>query len=123
MQHAGQHRKEIHTMRLPSVRTGLVLAAVLFAASLVLPPIASAQMREFTGRIDKVNKKQMIVDNRMGDKVKFVYAKGETEVEGTKTDWKKLKKKDWVTVSWKFVDKPRKAYKVVVFEKKDEDDE
>jgi hypothetical protein len=110
-------------MRHPSLRTGLVLAAAILVVGLLAPSLASAQMREFTGRIDKVNRKQMIVDNRMGDKVKFVYAKGETVVEGTKTEWKKLKQKDWVTVSWKFVDKPRKAYKVVVFEKKDEDDE
>jgi hypothetical protein len=107
---------------LPLPRAVALLAAVL-AVALLLPSVASAQMREFTGRIDKVNKKQMIVDNRMGDKVKFVYAKGETAVEGTKSEWRKLKTKDWVTVSWKFIDKPRKAYKVVVFEKKDEDDE
>jgi hypothetical protein len=107
---------------LPLPRAVALLAAVL-AVALLLPSVASAQMREFTGRIDKVNKKQMIVDNRMGDKVKFVYAKGDTTVEGTKSEWKKLKTKDWVTVSWKFIDKPRKAYKVVVFEKKDEDDE
>jgi hypothetical protein len=97
--------------------------ATALAVALLVPSLAQAQMREFTGRIDKVNKKQMIVDNRMGDKVKFVFAKGETVVEGTKTNWKKLKMKDWVTVSWKFVDKPRKAYKVIVFEKDDEDDE
>ena len=100
----------------------MILAAVALAAAILAPSIASAQMREFTGRVDKINKKQMIVDNRMGDKVKFAYAKGETVVEGTKTSWKKLKNKDWVTVSWKFIDKPRKAYKVVVFEKEDEDE-
>ena len=110
-------------MRHSSFRTGLVLAAAILVAGLLLPSLASAQMREFTGRIDKVNKKQMIVDNRMGDKVKFIYAGKETVVEGTKSEWKKLKMKDWVTVSWKFTDKPRKAYKVVVLEKKDEDDE
>ena len=92
-------------------------------AALLLPSLASAQMREFMGRIDKINKKQMIVDNRMGDKVKFVFAKGETVVEGKKTEWKKLKTKDWVRVSWKFIDKPRKAYKVVVFEKEEEEGE
>ena len=91
----------------------MILAAVALAAAILAPSIASAQMREFTGRVDKVNKKQMIVDNRMGDKVKFVYAKGETVVEGTKESWKKLKSRD----SWKMIDNPRKAYKVVVFEK------
>ena len=99
------------------------LAALALVAVLLLPASASAQMREFTGRIDKINAKQMIVDNRMGDKVKFVFSKGETVVEGTKTDWKKLKQKDWVTVSWKFVDKPRKAYKILVFEKKEDEGE
>ena len=96
-------------------------SALLLAACLAVPTLASAQTREFTGRIDKITKKKMIVDNRMGDKVTFVYAKDETAVEGTKSEWKKLKTKDWVTVSWKFIDKPRKAYKVVVFEK-DEDE-
>jgi hypothetical protein len=116
--------KEIFEMRHPFLtpRFGL-LAAALLTAVLLLPSLASAQTREFTGRIDKVNKKQMIVDNRMGDKVKFVYVKKETTVEGTKSEWKKLKTKDWVTVSWKFIDKPRKAYKVVVFEKEDKDGE
>lgn len=100
-----------------------LLAAAALTTMLLFPSLASAQMREFTGRIDKVTKKQMIVDNRMGDKVKFVYAKGETVVEGKKTAWKKLKAKDWVKVSWKFIDKPRKAYKIIVFDKEEDDGE
>ena len=100
----------------------MILAAAALAVAVLAPGVASAQMREFTGRIDKVNKKQMIVDNRMGDKVKFAYAKDETVVEGTKESWKKLKTKDWVKVSWKFIDKPRKAYKVIVFEKEDDEE-
>ena len=81
--------------------------------SLAAPSTAQADMREFSGQIDKIKKKKMIVDNRMGDKVSFVKV-DETEVTGEKTTWKKLKKKDCVTVSWKFIDKPRKAYKVLV---------
>ena len=93
------------------VVTGLALAVV---AILVVPSLAAAQMKEFTGRIDRVSKKKMIVDNRMGDKVSFVPIET-TEVSGEgKEKWKDLKKKDWVTVSWKFVDNPRKAYKVKV---------
>ena len=103
-------------------RSMLVLAAGLLVACLAAPSLVSAQEREFTGRIDKITKKKMIVDNRMGDKVTFFYNSQQTQVEGTKTEWKKLKAKDWVTVTWKFIDKPRKAYKVVVFEK-DEDEE
>jgi hypothetical protein len=97
-----------------------VLAAAFFAlAILFIPAQASAQYREFTGQIDKINKKKMIVDNRQGDKVSFVPADS-TEITGEKSEWKKLKKKDWVTVSWKFVDKPRKAYKILVLPKKSE---
>jgi len=53
------------------------------------------------------------VDNRMGDKVSFSRV-DETVVEGEKTEWDKVKKDDWVSVSWKFTDKPRKVYKVLV---------
>jgi len=74
--------------------------------------------REFTGQIDKLKKTKFIVDNRKGDKVSFNKI-DTTEVSGEKTDWKKLKKKDWVTVSWKFEDKPRKAYKIKVLPPKD----
>ena len=108
-------------MRKAAVHFLLLSVVTLASVLLVAPSVASAQTREFTGRIDKISAKKMIVDNRMGDKVSFVYAKGETTVEGTKTEWKRLKKKDWVHVSWKFIDKPRKAYKVVVFEKDDEE--
>ena len=95
------------------------LALVLF---LSVPTVVSAQMRKFTGRIDRVSKKKMIVDNRMGDKVSFVPI-DTTEVSGEgKTEWKDLKKKDWVTVSWKFIDKPRKAYKVEVLPPKEDDE-
>lgn len=91
----------------------LVAITCLVVGSLAAPSVAQVEMREFSGQIDKIKKKKMIVDNRMGDKVSFVRV-DETEVTGEKTSWKKLKKKDCVTVSWKFVDKPRKAYKVAV---------
>jgi len=96
-------------------RRGIVIGlASLVAGLLMVPTWATAQMREFTGRIDRVNKKKMIVDNRMGDKVSFVPIET-TEVSGEgKEKWKDLKRKDWVTVSWKMADKPRKAYKVQV---------
>jgi hypothetical protein len=99
------------------VRT-LALAALVLVA---LPALASAQYREFTGRIDKVDANKLIVDNRKGDKVSFnrvddtaVTLQEGAKVEGKRDAWEDLKKDDWVTVSWKFVDKPRKAYKVQV---------
>ncbi len=110
-------------MRNVASRFALWAAGLLVVSVLLLPSLASAQMREFTGQIDTVNKKKMIVDNRMGDKVSFAFVKDVTVVEGEKTEWKKLKKKDRVTVHWKFVDRPRKAYKVVVLPKKEEEGE
>jgi hypothetical protein len=95
----------------------IALAALL--APLVVPGSASAQMREFTGKVDRINKEEVIVDNRMGDKVKFERLDS-TAVSGEKSDWKKVKKNDWVTVSWKMIDKPRKAYKMVVLPPKAE---
>jgi len=91
----------------------------LNASPVFVPGSASAQMREFTGKVDRINKEEVIVDNRMGDKVKFERI-DTTEVAGEKSDWKKVKKNDWVTVSWKMIDKPRKAYKVVVLPPKAE---
>jgi hypothetical protein len=109
-------------MRKFSDRAALFCFAWVVVALLLGSSLAQAQMREFTGRIDRVSKKRMIVDNRMGDKVSFVPAE-KTEVIGEgKTEWKELKKKDWVTVSWKFVDKPRKAYKVQVLPPREEDE-
>lgn len=96
--------------------------AVALVSAPLLASTASAQMREFTGRVDTISKKKMIVDNRKGDKVSFMKL-DETVVEGEKSSWEEVKKKDWVTVSWKFIDKPRKAYKVVVLPPKKEEGE
>jgi len=98
----------------PALRRLAITFALVAAAGLLVPTLASAQMREFSGRVDRVSKKKMIVDNRMGDKVSFVPA-DDVQVSGEeKVKWGDLKKGDWVTVSWKFIDKPRKAYIVVV---------
>ena len=105
--------------------TGIALIALVgLALPLAVPGTASAQMREFKGKVDRISSKEVIVDNRMGDKLKFKKL-DETTVEGEKQDWKKLKKGEWVLVSWKMMDKPRKAYKVVVIpeEKEASDDD
>ena len=91
-----------------------LVASMLWTAS------ASAQTREFVGKLDSVTDKKVIVDNRKGDKISFSKT-DTTTVEGEgKTKWEDLKKKDWVTVSWKFTDNPRKAYKVQVLPPKEE---
>ncbi len=98
-----------------------MLAVSFLTLAVLTPSPASAQYREFSGRIDMVKKNKFIVDNRQGDKVSFVFI-ADTEVSGEKKSVKKIKKGDWVTVSWKFVDKPRKAYKIVVLPPREEDD-
>ena len=107
-------------MRKIARRTVLFAIAALLLP-LALPGIASAQMREFTGKVDKITKKgKLIVDNRKGDKVSFVKI-DTTEITGEKTEWKEIEKDDWVTVSWKMIDKPRKAYKVNVMPPREDD--
>jgi len=105
-------------MRKLMIRMALI-ALVALIVPIAMPGAAAAQMREFVGKIDKIDAKKLIVDNRKGDKVSFDKV-ADTTVEGTKTDWGALKKDDWVSVSWKMVDKPRKAYKVVVMPPKEE---
>jgi hypothetical protein len=102
------------------VRRIALIALVAMALPLAMPSVAVAQYREFTGKVDKITKKKLIVDNRMGDKVSFEKV-DETVVEGDKTDWEKVKKNDWVTVSWKMIDKPRKVYKVLVMPPKEDE--
>ena len=99
-------------MRKLMTRMALV-ALVALIVPVAMPGAAAAQMREFVGKVDKIDAKNVIVDNRKGDKVSFSKVP-ETTVEGLKTTWETIKKDDWVSVSWKMVDKPRKAYKVTV---------
>lgn len=97
----------------------VLIALVALALPLITSGEASAQYREFAGKVDKVSNKKMLVDNRKGDKVSFVKTEA-TVVEGEKKEWKAIKKNDWVSVSWKMMDKPRIAYKVVVMPPKEE---
>lgn len=107
----------------PALRRLFFVVSAMIASTLLVASLAQAQMREFTGRIDRISKTKMIVDNRMGDKVSFVPADDVAVSGEEKTKWGDLKKGDWVTVSWKFVDKPRKAYLVAVLPPKDEEGE
>ncbi|MCH2170775.1 hypothetical protein MK489_08320 [Myxococcota bacterium] len=85
---------------------------------LCLPLDAVAQDREFTGQVDSVGAKVLVVDNRMGDEIRFVPAPGVT-VEGRKrARWSDLEVGDTVTVFWKMVDEPRMAYRVRVLSKR-----
>ena len=96
-------------------------ASLLLTAALLIPSLSSADYREFSGRIDMVKKKKFVVESRQGDKVSFVFI-AETQVTGQRKSAKKIKKGDWVTVSWKLADKPRKAYKIVVSRAREKND-
>jgi hypothetical protein len=113
--------KEIALHKL--IRALALVGLMTLAAAVLAPGAAFAQYREFTGRIDKINDKKMIVDNRQGDKVTFDKVP-DTKVDDTheakKKAWSDLKSDDWVTVKWKMVDKPRKAYEVIVLPPKNE---
>ena len=109
---------ELRGTRKPSRRRASRQPMALVAAAIVfwLVPaaaLAQAQLREFTGQIADVDGSRIVVDNRMEDRVSFVRV-DETVVQGQRSAWSELKRKDWVTISWKFVDKPKKAYVVRV---------
>lgn len=99
--------------------TALLAFALASGLALVGASPAFAQAREFTGKVDAISDKKIIIDNRQGDKVAFNKVES-TVVEGEKTSWDEVKKGDWATVEWKFVDKPRKAYKVIIIPPKEE---
>jgi hypothetical protein len=91
------------------VRTFAFVALLL--APIALAGIAQAQQRDFKGKVDSINEKSIIVDNRKGDKIKFDKV-ADTTVSGVTPKWEDIKKGDWVAVASKMLEKPRKAYKV-----------
>ena len=88
---------------------------VLIAAALplILSSEASAEFREFSGKVTEISADKMVIDNRRGDRVSFRRSKA-TKVTGAKKRWQAIEAGDRVSVSWKMVDVPRVAYKVVV---------
>jgi hypothetical protein len=108
-----------------SLRGIALWSALVIGTSLVFAAPASAAcegMREFTGLIQNMKKGEkggFVVDNRQGDKVKFIRDAtsaviDETGGEKPKAKWDDLANGDYVSVCWKFADDPRKAYKVQV---------
>ena len=75
------------------------IALMALVASIVWSASASAQTREFIGKVDRVSEKKVIVDNRKGDKVSFSQAGRDHASRASKTKWEDLKKNDWVTVA------------------------
>ena len=92
------------------------LALALFA--LAMPGVAAAGDREFTGKIERVTRDALIVESRMGDKLRFERTE-KTAVSGgsgksRRASWADLEPGDRVSVRWKLMDEPRKAYEVIV---------
>jgi len=105
---------------LPVARKAGQVVLLALVASIIWTASASAQTREFVGKLDSVSEKKVIVDNRKGDKISFSKT-DETTVQGEgKTKWDELKKNDWVTIDWMMKDNPRKAYKVTVIPAREE---
>ena len=103
---------------------GIAVWSVLWIGTvLAVPAFADCEgMREFTGLLQGIKKGEkgaFVVDNRQGDKVKFLRDATSTVVDESggakkKEKWDDLANGDFVAVCWKFTDNPRKAYKVQV---------
>ena len=89
---------------------GALIAVVL---PLMLSNEASAEFREYSGTVTEISGDKLVIDNRRGDRVSFKRSDA-TTVTGAKKSWQAIEKGDRVSVSWKMVDKPRVAHKVVV---------
>ncbi|MCH8890471.1 MAG: hypothetical protein IH827_05295 [Myxococcales bacterium] len=90
-----------------------VQALIALALPLILSSDASAEFREFSGKVTEISGNKMVIGNRRGDRVSFRRSDA-TTVTGVKKSWQAIEKGDWVSVSWKMVDNPRVAHKVVV---------
>ncbi len=107
-------------MRKVGCRTVLI-ASFAILVPLVMSSDASAQYRAFAGKVRNISKSEIQVDNRKGDKISFVRTDA-TVVVGEKKSWRAIEKNDWVSVSWKMMDDPRVAYRIVVMPPKKEAD-
>jgi len=100
----------------PIRRIALPLAVAV--AGLALAPAARALecegvQRVFEGELQSADDKNIVVDNKKGDKIKFTRP-DPADVSGEKTSWDDLSKGDWVAICFKTLDRPRWAYKVEV---------
>ena len=76
--------------------------------------------KRFFGLVQRTSKKQLIVDDRRGSKLKFEPGDDVQVVDLSgkgkrpKKTWRDVKKRDWVEVTWLYADNPRIAYVVVI---------
>ena len=81
--------------------------------ALIVSTQALADYREYAGKVVEIAGDKLTIANRQGDRVSFQRS-GETLVTGAKSSWQAIATGDRVSVSWKLVDAPRIAYKIVV---------
>ncbi len=101
-------------------RTAL-FAFLAMVLPLVTPSAASAEYRAFAGKVESISGDEIRVEGRKGDEVSFKRSDA-TVVEGEKKRWGAIEQGDWVSVSWKMMDSPRVAYRIVVMPPKKEAD-
>jgi hypothetical protein len=101
-------------MRGPARQLAAALCAALALA--LAPGAASADHRDFTGKVREVSKKRVTIENRMGDRRSFVRGK-KTKVRGSRSSWEGMKPGDEVIVDWHLEDEPPRARRVRVIER------
>ncbi|MBW2393148.1 MAG: hypothetical protein JRG95_02670 [Deltaproteobacteria bacterium] len=105
------------TRRVAGLLSVAMAAALFFSAA-----SAGAEctgMRAFRGRIVKIEKAALTVQNQKDDKITFARAERGAIVDrrsGTEpaSSWADLQKNMLVSVCWKFDDDPPRAHKIVV---------
>jgi len=107
-------------------RRGIGIAVAVAVATFAFAPAVRAlecdgMQRSFDGELQSVKDKQIVVDNKKGDKIKFEKHTN-TTVTGLRSSWEELKKGDYVTVCSKMLEKPRYAYAVEAREAPKESD-
>src|SRR5262249_48637940 len=94
------------------MRAGQLVAALGAALALALAaPPAQADHRDFAGKVSKVSKKRITVENRMGDRRSFV-RDPKTKVKGGPGSWEGMRPGDDVIVDWHLKDQPPRARRI-----------
>ena len=102
------------TGRLAALGLALALASVPCALVVcaITPRAASAQSREFAGRVISIGAGQLAVESRQGETLRFVRSE-RTAVDG-RSGWDAIRPGDHVLVRYRLRDGPYEARRVVV---------
>jgi hypothetical protein len=100
-------------MRVRARQLGAALCAVVGIALAGSP--TAADHRDFAGKVSKVSKKRVTIENRQGDRRSFVRGT-KTKVRGRRSDWDGIRPGDKVIIDWHLEDRPARARRVRVIE-------